>query len=65
LETWKRIRSSKVGEIPVWVLTADASLKAKEDCEEWGANGLLVKSARPEDVFHVLGQYLDRVCRSI
>jgi CheY-like chemotaxis protein len=61
LETLKRIRSSKDKDVPVWILTADASEKAKQDCKKRGANGLLVKPARPEDVLKVLEKYLKRL----
>ncbi|WP_158279748.1 CheR family methyltransferase [Coraliomargarita sinensis] len=64
LETLKRIRSSersRTRNLPVWVLTADASTKAKQDSHEYGADGLLVKPVTPTDVYEVLGKYLEEV----
>lgn len=64
LETLKRIRSSEkksTREVPVYILTADASVKAKYNCEQCGADGVVVKPASPLDLYQVFTQYLQEI----
>jgi len=61
LETLKRIRSSESRSTPVFILTADASVKAKTECQQHGADGFLVKPVGVSDIKELLGKYLKKV----
>lgn len=61
VETLKHIRSSKqerLRNLPVFILTADASDGAKQECQKNGSNGFLIKPVRPREVDVVLDEVL-------
>jgi PAS domain S-box-containing protein len=58
LETLKRLRAAKkikgAKSIPVYVLTADTSKKAREQCEQIGCNGFLTKPVPVNEIKRIL-----------
>ena len=62
LETLKRIRAlgqDRTEKVPVFILSADATEQAKEDCMGSGANGFLIKPIAPGAISDMLAQCLN------